>query len=513
MTVESLTPAIARRGPDHLGSCEVAPLAIGTGPSLHFVAAVLHIQGDDMCRQPVSDDQGNVFLWNGEVFGATANSFFDAPRPGSSDTSVIAAVLHKLAPMNRDEMAVALGHVHGPFAFIYFHRRTSTLYFGKDPFGRRSLLQLRNTDDGTISALSSVSTIDDLCPGWRWEEVGIEGIQAISFNDDGSQHEALLPWSPSRIRLGRTSFNTDSESTYESTVAHFLHVCQNAVAKRVARLSQHSSRGTGNVGVLFSGGLDSAFLAALLHHCMKNPEDSIDLINVSFEMDNSILSPDRKASLEALSELQTLFPTRNWRLICANIDESERVAKREKIVQLIHPSTTVMDLNIGTAFYFAARAKGFVGDEPVESDCRVLIVGIGADEQMAGYGRHRARGDNVISLQSEMNVDLERLWKRNLSRDCRCVSDAGKEVWLPFLDEDVVGFLQSIPVGQIADFKGAPGFGDKKILRDAARLLGFASTADRIKRAVQFGTHIAKATNRDQKMSNRKGRGDTNFQR
>ena len=43
-----------------------------------------------------------------------------------------------------------------------------------------------------------------------------------------------------------------------------------------------TSTSTSPVGVLFSGGIDSVFLTAVLHHCMPS-QNSIDLINVSFD--------------------------------------------------------------------------------------------------------------------------------------------------------------------------------------------------------------------------------------
>lgn len=55
---------------------------------------------------------------------------------------------------------------------------------------------------------------------------------------------------------------------------------------------------------------------------------------------------------------------------------------------------------------------------PYQSKCKILLVGLGADEQMAGYGRHRtcyAKG-GWEALCQELNMDLTRLWQRNLGR-------------------------------------------------------------------------------------------------
>jgi hypothetical protein len=102
-------------------------------------------------------------------------------------------------------------------------------------------------------------------------------------------------------------------------------------------------------------------------------------------------------------------------------------------------------------------------------DCKCLLVGIGADEQMAGYGRHKSvfmnalksaaksHEDNnsdptneaVQALEQELSMDLERLWKRNLGRDDRCVSDSGREAWFPFLDEQVVNYLQALSMLEV----------------------------------------------------------------
>ena len=98
------------------------------------------------------------------------------------------------------------------------------------------------------------------------------------------------------------------------------------------------------------------------------------------------------------------------------------------IAELLYPSDTVMDLNIGAALWLAARATGRLctvlptpagslpsgqaADTPASaigdatsvcrhrqleehgswtSQAKVVLLGQGADEQCAGYGRHRTR--------------------------------------------------------------------------------------------------------------------------
>jgi asparagine synthetase B (glutamine-hydrolysing) len=57
------------------------------------------------------------------------------------------------------------------------------------------------------------------------------------------------------------------------------------------------------------------------------------------------------------------------------------------------------DLNIGIALWLASGGDGWVSDADdnddtharikYKSNARILLVGSGADEQCAGYGRHR----------------------------------------------------------------------------------------------------------------------------
>lgn len=76
----------------------------------------------------------------------------------------------------------------------------------------------------------------------------------------------------------------------------------------------------------------------------------------------------------------------------------------------------------------ASGAGGLVDGQPFCSAARVVLLGHGADEQAGGYGRHRTRfrSSGWPGLASELELDVRRLWLRNLGRDDRLVSDWGE---------------------------------------------------------------------------------------
>jgi len=276
-------------------------------------------------------------------------------------------------------------------------------------------------------------------------------------------------------------------------------------------LNKFRDKESAPIAVLFSGGLDSMILAALLDQCI-DPKWTIDLLNVSFD---GQLAPDRISAMAGLRELQRISPLRRWHLVEIDTALTDLKGESEHVMSLIHSSNTYMDLNIGIALWLAAGGDGWVDGSAClmqddsrhkyKSKSRVLIIGSGADEQCAGYGRHRTkyRLGGWNALNEEMRLDVQRIWKRNMGRDDRCISDHGKEARFPFLDENVIKTLLDIPLWEIAKLDEPVGKGDKKILREVARLLGLQEAALQPKRAIQFGSRIARESNRKNFGSNR----------
>jgi asparagine synthetase B (glutamine-hydrolysing) len=142
-----------------------------------------------------------------------------------------------------------------------------------------------------------------------------------------------------------------------------------------------------------------------------------------------------------------------------------------------------------------------------------LLDGLGADEQLAGYGRHRScfRAGGWAALRGELAVDVDRLWKRNLGRDDRVLSDHSREARFPYLDENFMALVRALPLPGLADLRLAQGVGDKRILRIAARMLGLPTSSKLVKRAIHFGSRIAKQSNVILFGSNRAAKGDAIF--
>jgi asparagine synthetase B (glutamine-hydrolysing) len=135
----------------------------------------------------------------------------------------------------------------------------------------------------------------------------------------------------------------------------------------------------------------------------------------------------------------------------------------------------------------------------------VLFSGLGADEQLAGYNRHRTRfqHEGWAGLQAEVQMDVSRISRRNLGRDDRIISDHGREVRFPYLAEPVVTFLSSLPIHVKTDPRYPRGVGEKLLLRQLATRMGLHRAGGEWKRAVQFGARTARMEDGKEKGTDR----------
>ncbi|PHU02207.1 hypothetical protein BC332_27458 [Capsicum chinense] len=544
---------------------------------LQFIGATLQLRGISPIIQPLVDMSGNILVYNGEIFGGIQMS------SDSNDTEILMQHLglcgcHVSSPHNKahtsgergTSVPELLSRIRGPWALIYWQSSSKILWFGRDAFGRRSLLVHWPTKEdprfllSSVSPLASVNESSEFADGGQiaktdfWEELpcGVYSLSIGALETDEDligevlKHDWTDPKLKELITWERTSIQPKPEDLCASrqkgycrkekspltpstliepklastdclltSLPHRVMIAlQESIMRRTALNTiyqatsvDYTNKYNTPVAVLFSGGLDSMILAALLDKCMDAKYD-IDLLNVSFD---GPFAPDRVSARAGLKELQKIAPSRRWKLVEIDADLLKLTSETKHVMSLINPASTYMDLNIGTALWLAAGGEGCLQDETGNDDtrdhvkyksvARILLVGAGADEQCAGYGRHRTkyRNGSWLGLNDEMKLDMQRIWKRNLGRDDRCIADNGKEARFPFLDEDVIRILLDSPLWEIADLDQPIGIGDKKILREVAHLLGISEAASLPKRAIQFGSRIARESNRKNFGSNR----------
>ena len=284
----------------------------------------------------------------------------------------------------------------------------------------------------------------------------------------------------------------DFPQTPELSAKLFLEKFRISIRRRLVCRKTAAPR----FAVLFSGGIDSLFLAAMLDDELPD-QDPLDLISIAFG--NALETskcPDRANALSAYDELRSRSTSgRSLRLLLIDVSPREADKALENGRCLLHPCSELMDASIGTALWLLGKATGYNADSGganVMSAARILFSGLGADELMGGYkGRHRTtfRVGGESAILNEINIDLSRLWQRNLGRDDRVIADSGKEIRHPFLDEDLIDFVTSLPFTKhVCDLSLSDGVGDKHLLRRSAAMIGLSKEATtRSKRAIQFG--------------------------
>ncbi|XP_042299782.1 asparagine synthetase domain-containing protein 1 isoform X2 [Sceloporus undulatus] len=519
---EDILCNLRRRGPS--SSQELVKTVLHLPFHCLFSGHVLHLRGQKT-PQPLEDLTGdNVFLWNGEVFGGIH------VEAEENDTEVI---FHQLCSCsNESDILSVLSSIQGPWSFIFYQASKHCLWFGRDFFGRRSLLWQFNKELDNILALTSVSVMSD----HQWWEVPALGIFKMDLQDCAASKAVTLTlhqWKyPSReniteegdfqiiskhlptyvslvineshsltapvIPLNKEICNVPEESQFLSFIKNvddvqvlhmflaehhkkelvhqFIDVLSRAVRKRVLCLVRETDQlrrdasGIAEIAILFSGGVDSILIATLADRHVP-VEEPIDLLNVAFMVPeqsyqnsstkkhcrekkqlppspeclhaNCIVTsncvsffnvPDRITGRAGLKELQSINPSRLWNFVEINVTlEDLKAMRQEHIRHLVYPLDTVLDDSIGCAVWFASRGEGLITNKgyvkPYKSPAKIVLTGIGADEQLAGYSRHRACFEKygLERLNEELGMELGRISSRNLGRDDRVIGDHGKE--------------------------------------------------------------------------------------
>ncbi len=218
------------------------------------------------------------------------------------------------------------------------------------------------------------------------------------------------------------------------------------------------------VALLFSGGVDSAIIAAVL--------DRNDVDFTAYTAGARFGNVDAPRDVDAAERAADMMDIPHETVTLDLDDVRERVPA---VVDRLRDASTV---KIGVALTLDAALD--VADE------RVAMSGLGAEQLYGGYARQ------IRDLNREGMWGLRGLFHRDLERDDIVAMRQGAELRLPFLDTALVDHAFTVPAG-LKEVDGTR----KHVLRMAAELLGVPhDVAWRGKRAAQYGSNMDKALDR-----------------
>jgi asparagine synthase (glutamine-hydrolysing) len=246
-------------------------------------------------------------------------------------------------------------------------------------------------------------------------------------------------------------------------VGFFMEELVLNLAKAISASVQESVSDEKNVGVMFSGGIDSTLVGFLAKKI--NPNTKLYTIGTEKSQD---LESARKTAKEIDCEL------------------IERVLSEQDIlssyweVSRILGTTELLPVELGIPILVCSDTASGGG-------VNTLLSGHGADELFGGYDRYPRRFASGEDVEKMMADDLRKVIEVDTKSAERIAGESEVKVLFPFLAKGVVEEAQKIPIEE--HFLETPI--RKPILRKIALSLGLPKSASsRPKKAFQYGSGI-----------------------
>ncbi|NQV91575.1 diphthine--ammonia ligase [Candidatus Woesearchaeota archaeon] len=324
----------------------------------------------------------------------------------------------------------------GVFAFAYIRDNIVTL--ARDLFGVKPLWFVHNRDQFAFAS----------------EKKALEKLGYLDIQELNPRSILTYNINTKEITFKNRTFVTylpEHQESYETLKKQTEELLDAAIEKRIPHQK---------FGLLFSGGIDSTFLAKHF----KDKGYDFTCYTAVLETENKDPS-DLIAAQEVAKELGL-----NLKIKKIRIEEIKPYL--EKIVPLIEDSN-VVKVGVALTFYLACELAK-------EDGCKVIFSGLGSEEIFAGYDRHK----KSANINQECVSGLLKMYERDLYRDDVLTMDQNLELRLPFLDRTLAEFSLKIP----EEYKIKNEL-TKFILRDIAQSKGLSQEFSfRKKTAAQYGS-------------------------
>jgi diphthine-ammonia ligase len=402
------------------------------GHTLH--AVVSHVP------QPIKGK--GVLATNCEIYNwQELNSKYNLKA--KNDAELLLKFLDKFSIKKIDEL-------DGVYAFAYWYK--DELILARDIIGVKPLWYSYNPEEFSFCSEKKVllkigkSTVQELNPR-----------QILKYDLKSKNVEVIV--------RDFFTYLPEHQQSYEKIKDETFNLLSEAIEKRIPNKK---------FGLLFSGGVDSTFLA----HYFK--QKGYDFTCYTAVLDTETAIP------KDLVYAQKIAKQLDLKLKIKKIKLEELPPYLQKVVPLIEDSNAVKTSVALTLYLACEMAK--------KDDCKVIFSGLGSEEIFAGYERHKSSAN----INQECVSGLIKMYERDLYRDDVLTMANSLELRLPFLDKNLIKYCLKIP--EKYKFKEGQG---KYIFREITFEKGLDKEfAFRKKVAAQYGSRIDNALGR---LSKQKG--------
>ena len=496
--------SIKHRGEDYSGIYIDEENMIGLGHNLLSIFNL--INEDDKLYDNLEENKQPIILndlvlvFNGEIYNFNKLESFLKENcqnytESKSDSQLLANLINHYYNQYIDEnnedvllksVETVLPQLDGDYSFAIYDKKFNNIALSRDSIGVKPLFYGIDNEKGLNGFASEKKAlwkagiadenIYDLSPGsvlYNWKLIDFEDnlinrILSVDFKEKRNQYDDYKDY-------------LDLKDSYEVYKELLMDDLYSAVLKRVENIT--------DVGLIFSGGVDSSILALILKEIAQKRNDTntveegiVKPLNVKLYSVGVENSQDIKFSKKIAEELNIPLKT-------IIIDETT-VKESIKPVLTAIEDDNIMKLGVGMTIYLATKAMK-------EDGIKVALSGQGADELFGGYNRYlkhfeeNSLIDAYFSLDEEIYHDIANMYHVNLERDDAVSMANGVELRVPFLDKDIIDLALDIP-GKYK-IKNGEDLLRKHILRDVAKFIGVPDyIALRPKKAAQYGSGINK---------------------
>ncbi len=409
--------------------------------------------------QPLLNDKF-VLICNGEIYNFRGlKREFNLHLNSDSDCEIILALIRKFYIGSLFQaVKQTTKYLDGDYAFAVYDGVNLAVL--RDPVGVKPVYFGMNQDQNLSAFASERKALWKI--GIREVKTLPPGYMLYNWKIRELEHNLKTIIESSRIQFNASLNKDNNLKDYLKNQLKIKLI--NSVKKRLKGLSE--------VGVMFSGGIDSTILAHLAS------EMGVETILYSVGHEDSA---DFKFAQKTAGDMS--LPIRLGKVT------RDDVRNYLPLVLNAIEEFNLMKLGVGMPAYIAAEMAH-------EDGIKVMLSGQGADELFAGYHRYlkfyQKQGEQA---NNDLKTDIYNLYQVNLERDDAVTMANSVELRVPYLDLDVINIAMNIPMKYKINNENDQL--RKCILREIALDLGVPTdNVKRPKKATQYGSGIDKMLRR-----------------